>query len=625
MTFDQPYGYCGRVLHVDLTTEEVRAETLDTRLLRKWVGGAGFGAKYLYEEVPPGTSWQDPRNCLVVAAGPFGGTLVGGSGMISFSTRGVLTGGATSTQANGFMAAFLKSSGCDAFLVKGIARRWVYLYLHDGTAELRDAGHLLGRDTWETEDLIKEELGFSSRQMSVFCIGPAGENLVRFAGIFGDKDHAAGHNGIGAVMGVKRLKAFCAPLGDAPVRVASPGRILPAMERLWHGVQGNDWGRRIFALGTGGSRQTGEERVVAGTLPVKNYLTNVYPEAGLMTCQYVRERWQAVPRPCWACASRHCHMVTITDGPYQGLTVEEPEYELFAAMGPLIGNTDPAETLVLAHEMTLLGLEGNEAGFLVAMLIELYEKGVLTKKETGGLELTWGNTSAVRSLLERIAFRRDPFAELLSGGIRQAAERLGPEAMGCAVYTMKGHAPRMHDHRAMWREMFDTAVADVGTYETGYIGPKDPDTHSLKDRFSPEDVSTHVALTKGRRQFEDALGSCFFCTRAPLAVVVELLNAVTGWDFTPEEAKEVGLRISNVMRAFNIRQGVPVVELERPSPRWASAPADGPAKGITIMPHWEEMLDNYYRLMGWDRATGKPLPGTLRRLGLDSVARDLWP
>ena len=616
-------GYAGRILRVDLTNERITEETLDEATRRKWVGGIGLGAKYLYEEVPPGTRWNDPENRLIVASGPLGGTMVGGSATISFSTKGVLTDGATSTQANGFMGAFMKTSGCDAVIFEGIASRWLYLYIHDGTAELRDASHLIGKNTWETEDAIKAELGFAEQRMSVFCIGPAGENLVKFAGIFGDKDHAAGHNGIGAVMGAKKLKAFCAPLGRTPIKVASPKRLLPVIETMWREIQSNDGGRRIFNLGTGGSYQTGEERVAAGTLPVKNYLTNLYPEARLMTCQYVRERWQAVPRPCWACGSRHCHMVTITDGPYRGLKVEEPEYEMFAAMGPLVGNTDPAETLVLSNLMTLLGLEGNEAGFIIAMLIELYEKGVLTKDDTDGLELKWGNTGAIRALLERMARREGGFADMLAEGIKHAAEHLGPEAQECAVYTMKGHAPRGHDHRGMWREMFDTAVADMGTYESGYLGPKDPDTHSLKDRFSPEDVSTHVAKAKARRQFEDTLGSCVFCTRTQLRPVVEALNLVTGWDFTIKEAQDVGSRVSNLMRAFNIKHGVPI-ELEQPSPRWSSTPTDGPAKGISIAPHWEGMLDNYYRLMGWDRQTGKPLPETLRSLGLDSVVADLW-
>ncbi len=623
MSSNAVYGYAGKMLRVDLINERISTEVLDEAALKKWVGGVGFGARYLYDEVPAGVQWNDPGNRLIVASGPMGGTRVGGSGTISISAKGCLTNGATSTQANGFMGAYMRFSGFDGVIFQGIAKRWVYLYLHDGIAELRNAQHLVGKNTWETEDAIKAELGYTDKAMSVFGIGPAGENLVKFAGIFGDKDHCAGHNGIGAVMGAKKLKAFCAARGQTAIKVASASRLSPAIEAIWNGVQKDTLGKRIFDWGTGGDYETGHQRVAVGTLPVKNYLTNLYPEARVMTSQYVRERWSVKPAPCWACRQHHCHMITFTDGPYRGLTVEEPEYEMFAAWGPLVGNADPAEALVLSNLLTLLGLEGNEAGFLVAMVIELYEKGVLTKKTTDGLDLKWGNTAAIRTLLERISRREGAFANMLAEGTKQAAETIGPEAQNCGIYTLKGHSPRGHDHRGMWREMFDTATSDIGTYESGYWGPSDPDIHKIKDRFSPEEVSTHVAKAKGRRQFEDTLGACSFCIRVPLRLVVEAFNAVTGWDFTVKEVQDIGFRVANLMRAFNLRHGI-TVDVERASPRWSSAPVDGPAKGISIAPHWDDMLDNYYQLMGWDRKTGKPLPETLRALGLDYAVDELW-
>jgi len=458
--------------------------------------------------------------------------------------------------------------------------------------------------------------------MSVFCIGPAGENLVKFAGVFGDKDHCAGHNGVGAVMGMKKLKAFCAPRGSGSVTVKEPQRVSAAVKAIWERIPTYPMTKGISEWGTGGSYKTGEQRILAGTLPVKNYTTNLYPEVSLMTSQHSREHYRAKRNPCWACRMHHCHMITITEGPYSGQTVEEPEYELYAAWGPLVGNTDPAETLILSNLCTLLGLEGNEAGFLVSMVIELYEKGVLTKEDTGGLDLKWGNAKAIRQLLEQITRREGDFANTLAEGTVRAANALGPEARDCGIYTTKGHSPRGHDHRAMWREMFDTATSDIGTYEAGYLGPPDPDTPSLKDRFSPEEVSGFVANTKGRRQFEDALGTCVFCTRRPLQEIVEVINAVTGWDFTPREATDVGLRAANLLRAFNLRHGI-TVDVERPSPRWSSAPVDGPARGISIAEHWDGMLDKYYEEMGWDRETGKPLPQTLKNLGLEDIVTDL--
>ncbi len=616
-------GYAGKILRVDLTNERLIEEELDEATLRKWVGGVGIGAKYLYEEVPTTATWDDPENRLVVATGPLGGTRAGGSGTISLSAKGCLTNGATSTQANGFMGAFMKFAGYDALIFQGAANRWLYLYLHDGVAELRDAGHLLGKDTWETEDALKGELGYLEKQLSVFCVGPAGENLVKFGGVFGDRDHAAGHNGIGAVMGSKKLKAFCAAKGRGSVAVKSRPELAKQSNSVWDILQSNPATGRLFQWGTGGDYDSADTRMTRGTLPVKNYTTNLYPETRLMTNQYARERWSAKGNPCWSCRMHHCHMITFTDGPYEGQTVEEPEYEMWAAWGPLVGNTDPGEAVFLSNLVTRLGLEGNEAGFLVSMVIDLYEHEVLSPQTTDGLELRWGNTAAIRTLLERIAHREGDFANLLAEGTMRAAEALGPEAKAVGIYTLKGHSPRQHDHRANWREMFDTATSDIGVYESGYAGPADPDTHALVHNFSPEEVSTNVAKTKGRRQFEDTLGTCIFCTRVPISHVVDMLNAATGWDVTVQEAQDVGFRAANLLRAFNLKHGVPV-EAEKPSPRWSSAPVDGPAQGVTVEPHWEEMLDNYYEQMAWDRESGRPMPETLRALGLEGVAKDLW-
>jgi aldehyde:ferredoxin oxidoreductase len=617
-------GYTGKILRVDLTGEKITVETPGEAQLRKYLGGAGFGAKYLYEEVPPEVQWNDPENRLIIASGPLGGTKMGGSGTISISTKGCLTNGAVSTQANGYMGAYMKFSGYDAIIFQGAARRWVYLYINDGKAELRDARSYIGLDTWQMEDAIKKDLGYTEKQMSVFGIGPAGENLVRFAGIFGDKDHAAGHNGSGAVMGSKKLKAFCAIRGDAKIPIRNPDRLAAGVEAVWEQIQAFPGTLRTFNWGTGGSYESRAQQLAAGTLPVKNYTTDLFPEGSKFTTQWTREHHEHVPNPCWACRMHHLSMVTIKGGPYNGITVEDPEYEMYAEMGPTIGVTDPDATLVLANLLTRLGLEGNEAGFLLAMVIELYESGKLKKEDTDGLELTWGNVAAVRTLLERISRREGAFANQLAEGTFRTAKAMGPEAQSRGIYSLKGFSPRGHDHRAMWREMFDTVTSDIAVYESSYAGPPDPDTHSIKNIFSPEEVSAHTALSKGRRQFEDCLGTCCFTTRVPLKMVVECLNAATGWDFTPKEAADVGYRAANLFRAFNIRNGIGM-DAERPSERWSSTPIDGPAKGISVRPHWSSMMENYYNLMGWDIRTGKPFADTLNRLGLENVARDLWP
>ena len=210
-------GYTNRILRVDLTTRSITSELIDELTLRKSIGGASLGIKFLYDEVAPGVEWNDPENRLFIGSGPLGGTRIEGSGAIAVVTKGALTNGVASSQANGFFGTYLKSSGFDAIIVQGASDRETYLHIHDGTAELKDAGHLVGKDTYSTESAIKEELGQGKRAVSVLSIGPAGENMVRFALMFTDMGHVAAHNGVGAVMGSKKLKAIAVNRGKHPI------------------------------------------------------------------------------------------------------------------------------------------------------------------------------------------------------------------------------------------------------------------------------------------------------------------------------------------------------------------------------------------------------------------------
>ena len=616
-------GYAGKILRVDLTNERVSEETLDEATLRKWVGGAGFGAKYLYEEVPPGVEWSDPQNRLIFATGPLGGTRVAGSGTFSVSAKGPLTNGATATQANGYLGAYMKFSGYDGIVIQGAAKRWLYLHLHDGTAELRDASHLVGKDVFDTEDAIKKELGYTLRGATVYGIGPAGENLVKFAAIIGDKGHAAGHNGVGAVMGSKKLKAVVAGKGAGTIAVNDSRKVSSLARKVVDELSNDPARNSIFLWGTFGNREGGRQRPLRGTLPVKNLTTNIFPESEFMTAEYARTLWPTRPNPCWACAFHHCRMMRITTGPYAGLVAEEPEYECTAAMGPTIGNTDVAGMIMLSDLTDRLGLEVNEAGWLMGMVMECYERGVITKGDTDGVELNWGNVEGARAMLNKIA-RREGFGDILAEGVMRSSQKIGGEALNMAVHTFKGGAPRGHDHRAMWREVFDTAVGSTGTYEAGVtVVPQELGLPSQTDPFSPDDTVLTVAKSKGRRQFEDTLGTCTFCTRLELQRIVDIFNAATGWEFDLAEAQGVGYRIANLLKVFNLRHGINS-DRDAITPRYRSAPVDGPAKGISIAPHWDKMVHDYYEQMGWDRQTSRPLPETLRRLGLGDVVAHIW-
>jgi aldehyde:ferredoxin oxidoreductase len=614
----QTNDYSGRILRVDLTSGQVSEEHLDAATLRAFVGGTGLGVKILYDEVPTGVGPFDPENRMIFASGPLGGTRAPGSGTYAVVTRGPLTNLLTATHANGFFGARLRFAGYDAIIVQGVSPTWVYLWIHDGVAELRDASHLVGKDTFETEDLLKEELG--QTRLSVACIGPSGEHLVKYAAVVSDKGHVASTNGPGAVMGSKKLKAI-AVYGKMEVPNKDEERTKGLAKEWFESAKQSALGSVVHAAGTVGYYSAAAE---TGWLPVKNMTTNLFPEHARFSA--IRQVFELKPRPCYACPMAHCHVVKVTEGPYTGFEGEEPEYEDLAAWSSLVGITDPGAAVMLSDLNDRLGLDVKEGGFVVSLAMECYDKGLITNEDTGGLELVWGDPEAVKALLPKIA-RREGFGNVLAEGVMRAAQEIGGEAPEFAVYTKHGIAPHTHDPRGMWGIMFGQSVSDMGSIEgmvpdllpdpdIGYPTPIPP--------FSPEGVPEGLSKGAPKRQFEDTLGVCMFLLGARLEIITDTVSAVTGWDFGPEEALEVGSRIVNLQRAFNLRHGLTPAQ-DCISPRLAQAPVDGPAKGKSIAPWYDQMVRDYYRHMGWDEETSKPLRETLEGLGLGYVAQDLWP
>lgn len=607
-------GYMGNVLRVDLSNNKISEEVLDEATTRKYIGGNGMGTKYLYEEVPPGIEWSDAENRIMFFTGPLAGTKVSGSGTFSVVTKGPMTNMLGATQANGFFGAFLKFSGFDGVVLHGAAKKWVYLYISDGRVEIRDAEHLKGKDTWETEDVIKKEIG---KQCSVYSIGPAGENLVRFACIVGDHGHVAAHNGVGAVMGSKKLKAIVAERGKKTVPVADADALSRLARDMIETSQKLD-----PLLGPWGTASAYPILASRGMLPVKNYTTSIFPDAEKFSGHYLRTHFIVTPATCWACRMQHCRMTEVTEGPYAGFKGEEPEYEGLAAMSSVIGQTDPGAAVMLGNMVDRLGMDINETGWLIGWLMECFEKGFISKKDLDGIEMKWGDVEATSQMLRIIAYRRgsgNNWAE----GVKRAAEKVGGEALNCAIFSKKGASPRGHDHRAKWSELMDTCFSNTGTVELSGGQPfyDQLGLPPLKDPFDPIEVSTMNAKINGRRQFEDSLGICFFCAQ-DIRITVEAVNAVTGWNMDLWEALNTGRRIINQMRVFNFRHGL-TKDIEAPSVRYGSVPVDGPAQGKYIAPHWEEIRKNYYEQMGWDVKTGKPLPETLKKLGLENIIKDL--
>ena len=614
-------GYMGRMLRVDLTTERLTDEQIDEATLRKYLGGTGLGAKIMYDEVPAGVEWSDPENRLIWLTGPLTGSRAPASGTYAVASKGPLTNLFLASHANGYFGARMKFAGLDGVIFQGAARRWVYLYLHDGVAELCDAAHLLGKDTWETEEILKNEIG--EPQVSVSCIGPAGENLVKYAGICSDRGHICSTNGCGAVMGSKKLKAIAAH-GKAAVPIHDKERFTAAVKD-WHEQNKTSlWGVTIPMLGTNAQFSVVHDM---GILPVKNLTSNVFPEHPTFSGDNVRAYYNGKPHPCYACQFTHCHEIELKSGPHKGAIVEEAEYEGAAAFSSMIGNTDLDTTEWLANLNDRLGMDDKEQASVMGLAFECYEKGLLTKKDTDGLELNWGNTQAVETLLHKIA-SRSGFGDVLAEGVMRAAEKIGGDAPKFAVYTHKGNAPHVQDGRGMWLILFAMATSDMGSIPGGDMGDVgdlqpplgasyvDPDV-----AFSVDKVPKMQSLTFRRAHFVDSLVVCAFVSGATLKTLAETVSAATGWDFTWEEAVDVGERVMNMMRAFNIRHGH-TREHDSASPRLLEPPTEGAAKGRSIGPVFDQMVDAYYGYMGWDKS-GRPLPETLKRLGLESVGKDL--
>ncbi len=605
-------GYLEKILRVDLSTRQTSVEPLDRAFIEKWVGGVGFGARYLYEEVPAGVEWSGPENRIIWTTGPLAGSGVYGAGTFNVASKGPMTNLAGCSQANGFFGAYLKFSGFDGIIFQGRAPDWVYLWIKGGKAELRDARHLVGKDIFELEDALRAELGVKGRQISVFGIGPAGEHLVRYAAIGGDGGHLAAHNGLGAVLGSKNVKAVVAYRGKRNFAIQDPERLREKNLAMFEHAKSSG---SVYQWGTGGGFSTMHD---TGKLPVKNYTTNLFPQHERMSGQYMRTHFQIRSVPCYQCRFAHVKEVTVTEGPYKGFIGEEPEYEQLAAWGPQIGNTDLGAVVMLTREVDRLGMDCNEASWTVGWVMECYEKGIVSRADLDGLDMSWGNVEAVRSLLNRIA-NRQGIGELLAEGVMRASQKIGGDAADFAIYAQKGASPRGHDHRGRWEELLDTCVTNTSTIEASWAGvhPQLVDQPPVTDPFSHQEVSSINARFNGIRQFDDCLGTCRFAAADP-KLQLECLNAVTGWGLTLEDVFTVGRRIVNQLRVFNFRHGMKR-EDERPSKRYGSVPIDGPARGRDIMEQWSSMLENYYTQMGWDPVTGKPLPETLKRLGLEDL------
>lgn len=609
-------GYAGKLLFVWLDSGRFADISLSPELMRKTIGGVGLGAELLWEYARPGTTWDDPGNPVFLLSGPLAATRVSGAGTFCAVTIGAMTGYATSTQANGMFGAFLRTCGYDGIAIFGQAPEWTYLAVSPTGVELRPADQLLGLDTWETESAVSAELG--KGPVSVYAIGPAGERRVRFAVLAGDKGHVAAHNGVGAVLGSKRLKAVAAVRGKFEVPIARPRELNETARLMFADARAAGDGLKE-KWGTAGAIET---LYKSGMFPIRNLTTSLWPHVQGVTGQTMRTRHAHKLKACWGC-TMHCRYLEVKEGPYAGYKGEEPEYEAVAATTSLIDNPELGASVVLTNMADRLGMNVNELGWLLGWVMEGNERGWLTPEMMDGRPLHFGDAEGAMEWVRRIA-NRQGFGDLLAEGVVRAGRALGGEAELAAVGTVKGATPRGHDHRARWDELLDTCLSNTGTIEVqgGYVQPEQLGIPPVKNRFDPLEVARVNALVNGRRIFEDSVGICRFTTEN-IRMLADCVNHVTGFDLSIAEIMTAGKRAVNRLRAFNLRHGLDP-ETERPTPRYGSQPVDGPAAGFHFALHFPAMRAAYWKEMGWDERDGRPLPETLRSFGLEDAIAVLW-
>jgi aldehyde:ferredoxin oxidoreductase len=618
-------GYWGRLIEVDLTEGVSRTIPLSEQSRRDFIGGTGLAATILYEQIPAGADPLGPDNVLVFATGPFqGGSRILGSGRFSICAKSPLTGMFGESTGGGYNAEEFKRTGFDALVVKGKAAGPVYLFVHDGQVEIRDASHLWGKtDAYETEDAIVAEL--NDPKIRVAPIGAGGENLVRYAGVICNHGHGcAGRTGMGAVMGSKNLKAL-AFRGTQNVPIARPAALSALKKEYAERAKNADFAKANRELGQAMAVVPREEN---GLLPMKNFLQDRWQEGarrlGAGDGQDFNPVLKPKPDACSNC-TMGCHRrVTVEDGPY-AMDSYGPEYETLGMMGSncLVDNLlaiNKANELCNRHSLDTI-----EFGGVCAFAMEAYERGAITKEDLGGIELTWGDGDAMIALLEKIVKRESGIPRLLGEGLRPAGEALG---IADAALHVCGAAVPAHDPRAFLSMAVETATSMKGAShlhgfpEAIELGVTFPET-GRDELLNP--LPPHSSEYKGLAQmkFQDRMAVCnsavvcFFYEFAGLdfTMLTDLLNAVTGWDLEPIELLKTGERIVNLMQMFNLKHGVvPTRDYMLPR-RFFEPHTEGGAAAVPLP--FAEMVGEYYRERGWP--DGVPSADKLAELGLSAI------
>ena len=604
-------GFIGRVLRVDLDEGKLSVEDLDHDRALDFIGGRGYAAKLLYDELKPGVDPLSPANKLVFATGPLTGTEAPTSGRFCLSSKSPLTNTVFDAQSGGFFGPALKRAGFDLILVEGASDRPVYLEVKDGEAKLHDASELWGRLTSEVDAFLREKHPGSR----VACIGPAGENLVRMACVVNDRHRAAGRGGLGAVMGSKRLKAVVAS-GRHEIKVANPHAFKREVERARQVLKGHPL--TGDGLGRYGTAILVHLVNKVGALPVRNFQSSYFPDAELVSGEYMKERVVVGRRACYACPIACGRVTKLTSPPYGPLETEGPEFETIWAFGPNCGVSDIEAVAYLGDLCNKLGLDTISMGATVALAIELAQRGLLKPEE--GLELRWGDPELVIKLVEETAWRRG-LGNLLAEGSARLASMVGGGAEELAMHV-KGLELPAYDPRAAKGMALAYATSNRGgCHLRAYVVMSE--LFSLPRYVDPSSYEGKAELVKRLQDIYAVVDSLILCKFTSLAFFTtlnyeptlysRLLATATGMYVDDEELLRIGERIFNVERLFNLREGFTRSDDKLPARLLKEPLPDGPSRGQVV--DLERLLDEYYMARGWDYL-GRPSEKKLASLGL---------
>ena len=620
------YGYTGKILRVDLTNRKTEIETRGDDFYRTYLGGRGMVAYYLLNESPRGIDAFDPRNILVFAAGPLTGAAVSGQGRNGAGAKSPLNDGFGNAEGGGYWGAELKRAGFDGIVVSGRADKPAYVWIHDGTAEIRDAAHLWGKTTGETEDALRAEL--NDHAIRTALIGPAGEKLVRFAAIVNDRSHFVGRTGLGAVMGSKNLKGVVvrAKPGKGAMQIANPAGVLEISK--WMGSHLD----LVAGLHEHGTARILRSLSKAGGLPTYNFREGFFDTNEKITGQTMSASILVKQETCFACAVRCKRVVQVKDSAHGAVDplYGGPEYETLAAFGSLEG-IDDLIALAKANELcAAYGYDTISLGNVIAFAMECFEHGILSTKDTDGVELKFGDARAMLGLIEKIT-RREGIGDVLAEGVARAAKKIG---RGAEDYAMQVHGQEipMHEPRLKQGLGVGYAVSPTGAdhnhamHDTYYLkeGATVNDLRKLEPAARPlpaNDLSADkVRMLTAFQNWMHFWDSAVMCMFLPYSVeqIVALTNAVTGWEADAQEYLRIGERAATLARAYNLREGWSARDDTLPA-RFFEPFKTGPLAGVPL-PHdqFTAATGEYYRLMGWDE-TGAPTRARLRELGVESV------